>query len=136
MTDLSITAANVLPGAGAKSKSGLAGAAIAAGDAVYYDPATDSWKLADNNSATAEVREADGIALNSAAAGQPLKVHTRGPLTVGSVLSAGVPYYLSDTPGKICPYTDLATGEYSCFLGIAQSPTSLFVQPVYSGAAL
>ena len=39
MADLTITAANVVPGAGARITNGTAGATVTAGQVVYLDPA-------------------------------------------------------------------------------------------------
>lgn len=136
MADLSITAANVAAGGGAKIVPGTAGEAITAGQVVYLDSSTGRFKLADNNSATAAVRSPYGIALNGAAAGQPLSVLTSGPITIGATLTAGVAYYLSATAGGICPVADLATGQYPTVLGIATSTTVLRVNLTESGVAL
>lgn len=136
MADLSITAANVLAGADAVAKDGTAGATITSGQAVYRDSADDRYKLADNNSATAAVRAPKGIALNSAAAGQPIRVLTEGDITIGATLTPGVVYYLSDTPGGICPVADLAAGEYPTIIGIAESASVLNVKLHQSGVAL
>jgi hypothetical protein len=136
MTDLSITAANVVAGGGAKRADGFAGATITAGQAVYLDTTTGTWKLADNNSATAAARSPQGIAMHGASSGQPLAVHTKGKITIGATMTAGVAYYLSDTPGGICPVADLASGEYPTFIGIASSTTVLDVNITESGVAL
>ena len=53
MTDLVITAANVIAGTGARRALGTAGATITAGKVVYFDSSTSKYKLADNNSGTA-----------------------------------------------------------------------------------
>jgi hypothetical protein len=139
MVDLVITAASVLPGSGAPTKTGTAGAAIAAGDVVYLDTATTGkWQLADSDAATAEARGQTsniGIALNSAAANQPVTVQTGGPITLGSVLTAGTAFYLSDTPGKICPLADVTGGDYFVLLGLAASATVLNLDVQYSGVA-
>lgn len=136
MADLTITSASVLAGSGARRVIGTAGASVTAGQVVYLDSATATYKLADNNSATAEVRAPAGIALHAAASGQPLAVHTSGPITIGAALTAGVAYYLSDTPGGICPVADLASGEYPTILGIATSTTVLNVAIQSAGVAL
>jgi hypothetical protein len=135
MADLTITAASVIAGTGATKKLGTAGATITAGKVVYLD-SDGNHKLADNNSATAALRSPAGIALNGAADGQPLIVLTAGPVTIGATLTAGVAYYLSDTPGGICPVADLATGEYAVIIGIATSTTVLNVDIQESGVAL
>jgi hypothetical protein len=56
MADLTVTAANVISGAGAKIINGKSGETIVAGKVVYFDSADSKYKLADNNSATAAVR--------------------------------------------------------------------------------
>ncbi|MBX4992282.1 hypothetical protein ABID08_000712 [Rhizobium binae] len=139
MADLVITAANVVAGTGVPTKTGVAGAAIAAGDIVYLDTATTGkWQLADSDAATAEARGQTGnigIALNSAAANQPIVVQTEGPVTLGAVLTAGIAYYLSDTPGKLCPVADITGGDYYTLVGLAASTTVLNVDFQYSGVA-
>jgi hypothetical protein len=136
MTDLSITAASVVAGAGATQARGTAGATITAGEVVYFDSATSTYKLADCDSATAAVRSPRGIALHASLSGQPLAVHTGGPITIGATLTAGVAYYLSATPGGICPVADLTTGDYPVILGIATSTTVLNVDIQEAGVAL
>lgn len=136
MADLSITAANVVAGSGAETENGILGATVTAGQVGYKDSADGRWKLADNNSATAAVREPQGIFLNGGAAGQPVSVLKSGLLTSGATLTAGVAYYLSDTPGGICPVADLSTGEYPSFIGIATSASVLKVNITTSGVAL
>lgn len=136
MADLSLTAASVLPGSGAKIEHGTAGDTITAGKLVYRDATTGRYELADSNSATSAARLPRGFALNGAADGQPLAVLYDGPITLGAVLTAGVSYYLSDTPGGICPVADIGSGEYSVYLGIATSTSVLDVNIQASGVAL
>lgn len=135
MTDLSITAGNVVAGSGATTVNGTAGAAITAGQAVYHDTTTDTWKLADSNSATVAARTPGGISLNGASSGQPMVILTGGPVTIGATMTASLAYYLSDTPGGICPVADVGAGEYTTVIGLAQSTTVLLVDFVSSGAA-
>jgi len=136
MADLTITVASVLAGSGASMKHGIAGATITAGQQLYLDEATDTWKLADSNSATAAVRTPGGTALHGSLAGQPITVQTSGPITIGAALPAGLAYYLSDTPGGICPVADVGSGEYASVMGIATSTTVLNVKIQASGVAL
>lgn len=135
MADIVITAASVIAGAGSKRRVGVAGATIAAGDAVYLDATDDKYKLADCDAAAA-LRSPNGFALNSASDGQPLVVHGEGPLTLGAVLTPGSTYYLSATPGKIAPIGDLTTGDYPTIMGIATSDSVLDVKIHQSGVAL
>lgn len=136
MTDISITAANVMAGNTATIARGTAGAAITAGQVVYLSPTTGKYDLADTDSATAAVRNAVGIALNGAAAGQPIAVCIKGPVTIGATIAAGVAYYLSGTPGGICPVADVASGDYPLIIGMGASTTVLNVDIQYPGVAL
>lgn len=102
---------------------------------VYSDSSDNEFKLADCDSSTAAVRSPVGIALNGASDGQPLKVHTKGPITIGATMTAGVTYYLSQNPGGICPLADLSTGDYRTIIGIASSTTVLDVLIHESGVA-
>lgn len=134
MADLTITAASVLPGAGALVEDGLAGATITAGQAVYRD--TDgTYKLADADGASATIRTARGIALNGASSGQPLRIQKQGNITIGATLTAGTTYYLSNTAGGICPLADVGSGEYYHIIGIATSTTNLLMALAYSGVS-
>lgn len=135
MTDISITAASVI-GDGTNVKSGQAGEALAAGKAVYKSSSTNKWMLADSNSATAEARVATGIALNGAALNQPVDVATGGLITIGATVTGGTAYFLSDTPGGICPFADVGSGEYSQIIGIATSATVMRLLFAASGVAL
>lgn len=126
MADLTITAANVVAGSNAKKTSGIAGAAITAGQVVYLDSAnTGKWQLADTDSATAAVRQPHGIALHAASLNQPIEVQTAGDITIGATVAAGVVYYLSGTPGGICPVADVASGDYPSVIGMGISTTQI-----------
>lgn len=135
MADIAITAASVLSGSGPRiDRKRTAAATITAGQWVYRDG--EQYKLADDNSATVAARVPDGVSLNGAAAGQPLAVQTAGEVTIGGTLTPGVAYYLSDTPGGMCPVADLASGEYPCVVGIAKSASVLRIGINPAGVAL
>lgn len=135
MADLSITASAVLTSTDATTENGTAGATITAGQRVYLDTATGRYELADADAATVLERRTRGIALNSASDGQPLRIHKAGPLTVNAVLTAGVTYYGSPTPGGICPRADVLTGDFVEIIGVATSTTVLNVALDYPGVA-
>jgi hypothetical protein len=135
VTDLSITAANVKRGSNAiVDRSRDAGATVTAGQPVYLDPATGTYKLADANGSG--TRACDGIALNGASAGQPLAVHKGGDLTAGATLSPGATYCVSATAGGICPQADLSTGDDVIVIGVATSASNLAVRPFDTGVTL
>lgn len=133
MSDLTITATSVIPGGGAKTVEGVAGAAITAGQCVYKEASSGTLKLADCDSATAEVRSPLGIALNGAAIGQPVEVLIQGEITIGATVEASVPYFLSPTAGGICPLADVLSGDYAVFLGFGVSTTKIRVKIVEAG---
>lgn len=136
MTDLSITAANVVAGSNATKESGTAGETITAGQAVYKSSTTGKYMKADSNSGTAEARAARGIALNGAAVNQPLVIQRAGDITIGATLDPEAPaYYLSDTPGGICPVADVGDGEYFCLIGMAKSTSVLAINIQATGVA-
>lgn len=125
MADISITAANVKLVSG-PTKSLIAAAVLTAGQACYQASATKKAGLADNDSATAEVRSIAGLALNGAAADQPVVLAVNGAVVnVGAVLTAGVDYYLSGTPGSIAPRADVTTGDDVIRIGMALTTSNL-----------
>jgi hypothetical protein len=134
MSDIAITATSVVQGANAVVVHGIAGASITAGQVVYLDSATGKWKLADANGTG--TTHPGGIALNGAAANQPIAVQTSGDITVGGTLVAGDPYYLSATAGGIMPAADLTTGDNVALLGLAKSTTVLALKITEPGVVL
>lgn len=134
MVDVVVTPANVIPASGAAIAEGTAGEAITAGEAVYKD-ANDSQrvKLAQHDNTEAEA-ESVGIALNNAAANQPVKYIRLGDLDFGAVLTAGTVYAVSATPGGIAPISDVGVGDYVTVLGVATSAARLRVSIIVSGA--
>lgn len=136
MADLVITAASVVAGSNSSREQGAAGELLLAGQAVYKDDATSKYLKADSNSATVAARRARGIALNGGSLNQPISIHKFGDLTMGATLTVGAAYYLSDTPGGICPVADVGTGEYVCLLGIAKSASVLAVDIQFPNVSL
>lgn len=136
MADLSPTAANVIASSDALLENGNLGGTAVPGDVLYKDSSDGLWKLADSDSATAAAKAPQGIALNGGSSGQPVRVLRSGDLTLGAILTAGVAYYLSNNPGKICPVADVSTGESPSFIGIARSTSVLRVNITLSGVTL
>jgi len=136
MTDLSVTAANVVPGTDARQEVGVAGETITAGQALYKSSTTGKWMKADSNSATAEAHAATAIALTGSSLNQPIVVQTSGTITIGATMTAGIQYYLSDTAGGICPVADIGSGEYVDLVGLSTSTTVMTLNFKYSGVSL
>lgn len=125
MADITITAANVKLVSGS-TKQLLAAATITAGQIAYKAAATKKAGLSDNDSATAEVRGVEGMALHAALADQPLTLAGNGAVVdLGAVLAAGTDYYLSGTPGGICPRADVTTGDDPIRVGMALTTSRL-----------
>lgn len=122
MVDLTITPASVLAGSDANIVRGKAGATITAGKVVYLDAGT--YKLTKTDSGTAAAKNATGIALNGASAGQPVSVVTAGTVTIGAAVTAGTAYYASETSGGIQPAADVS-GEAVTFLGHATTSAAI-----------
>lgn len=125
MADLSITAANVKLVSGPTERL-KAGASLTAAQVVYKEAASGSAKLADNDSATAEVRAIRGITLHASLADQPIEIAKGGAIIdLGAILTAGVDYYLSGTAGGICPRADVTTGHDPVRIGMALTTSRL-----------
>lgn len=135
MADLTVTAASVLPGSNAVTENGLLGATVTAGQAVYKEASTGTWKLSDADSATAEVRTVGGIALNGGGSGQPVRVLRSGDITIGATMTANIGYYLSNTAGGICPIADVGAGEYLVQIGISRTTAILQVDIQSTGVS-
>ena len=134
--DLSVTAGSVVPASDATMENGTAGATITTGQVVYLDSSTNTFKLADADSATSAVRTPYGIALNGASSSQPVRVLKAGGLNPGATVVVGKVYVLSTTAGGIAPVTDLATGTYVSVLGIGTTTSNIQVVVQVSGVAV
>jgi hypothetical protein len=134
VADLTVTPANVVSGASAQFLTGTAGASVTAGQPVYLDTGTNTYKPADANASAATAVVA-GVALHGATTGQPLKIQTAGVLAFGAILTVGVIYVLSSNAGGIAPAADLAAGWYTSILGVATTTGNLTLGLNNSGVA-
>ena len=133
MADLVITATGVLALGGATRETGVAGEAITAGQAVYKH--TDR-KLYKADCLTAAKAAAIGVALNGAAAGQPVVYVRGGGLNPGATVAPGTVYGVTDTAGGIGPIGDRATADYITVLGIGVTAGRLDLAIHASGVAI
>ncbi len=127
MSALVITASQVLAVADdTQIVFGTAGATITAGQLVYLDPATQTWKLFDGNDTAANTRT-PRVAINSAASGQPIAVATGGNLTIGAGAApvVGTVYAADIVPGSIIPVADLASGNRVTIVGVGKASNQL-----------
>lgn len=124
MANISVTAANVIDQAGATILNGYrAGATITAGQPVYLDSATLTWKLGQATSQTLALIK--GIALGGASSGQWLAVQTDGDINLGATLVATTSYVVSATAGAIAPQVDIITPNWVSLIGQAISTSIL-----------
>lgn len=135
MAALVITPANVVPGAGATYHDTIAGEAIDAGEECYIDTSDASKaKLADANASETTAGE-KGVAVNSAAAGQPVRIQTGGTVD-GLGATQGTIYVLGATPGSIHPAADLASGWYVSVTGVGTAAGGIKLLGGPSGIAV
>ena len=136
MADVSVTATSVAPVSGSTLYAdGFLGATVTAGQTLYYDSATTSYKLADANASSTTAAVA-GIALNGGVSGQPVKVAIGGTITAGFTVTAGAVYVQSATAGGIAPVADLASGHYPVIVGIGTSASVLKLSFFAGGVAV
>ncbi len=130
MAAISITSANVVAAAGSSLGTGTAGATITAGDVVYLNTSTSNYELGDADVEASSV--VAGIALNGASASQPFDFIKSGTLTVGSVATQGLAYYLSPTAGQFDDSVP-ASSDYVVLLGIGLTSTTISINIHASG---
>lgn len=131
MADLTITAANVLAAADAKTRIVTAGTTLARGKVVCRE-SDGRYGLAQAN--TGNARRAEGICLSDAAIGQLVVItapEEGGNINLGATLTVGQIYVVSAaSAGGIAPYADLASGHYVVMIGIATSASNLLMKMI------
>lgn len=131
--DLTITAANVVPSNNAVVRYATAGATIAAGQLIYLDAADldvnnfGKAKLSDANGAVA-LRVVEGMAVNSASAGQRVSYVSHDPALViaASGLTTNMVLISSATAGGVAPVADLTTGWYLHAVAVVKNATTIY----------
>lgn len=135
MADVSITVANVELVSGTPF-SGIAGASITAGDAVYID-GTDSNKIKLADPTDAATDAAVGIAVSNATTGSTVLYAKSGAVVdIGGTVAVGGVYVCSGaSAGGIAPEADLTSGDYVTILGVAITATNIKLNVFVSGVA-
>lgn len=135
MATYTITASAVVPPA-TISGGGLAGEALAAGDVLYLLATDGKLYLADSND-TAAKAAAIGVAVNTAAAGQPVSYATGGEITVDAGLftipGVGGILVLSPTAGKAMDVANLLAADYVTILGWVTAANKFMLAITRSG---
>lgn len=127
MPNVSVTPADVFIISGTRNTR-KAAEAINAGDVVYLDAATNNEvrKAAATSQNTARC---EGIAINSAAAGQYVTYAINGSrVTIGTgALTQGEVYVVSATSGQMAPESDLVTGNYLTIMGTSPNGNDIIL---------
>ncbi len=128
MADISVTAAEVLPGTGALYARGVFKSTTTAGQTAYLsttdgtDPPT--YGLFDANG-TDELATLAGVFMNGGAAGQPCTVLVGGNYDPGFTVVVGEIYVGTVTAGGIALADDLASGWKTAIVGIGTSTSNI-----------
>ncbi|QGJ70613.1 Hypothetical protein PBC10988_23110 [Planctomycetales bacterium 10988] len=125
MADLAITPGDVVALEGATFGDGTAGEDVSAGEPVYLDTTDESKIKPAGAGGTELLASVAGIALNNAAAEQPVKYASAGEIDLGVTLVVGEVYVLSSTAGGIAPYGDLSAGDFVTIIGYAKDADTL-----------
>lgn len=111
----------------------FAGTTITAGMPVYVG--TDSLIYPADANGADPLYKCVGIAVNGAAANQPVYVVTKDPqFTPGCTLAVGDTLIVSGTAGAIAPDSDKAAGFFNTVLGVAYSTTQMNLNPTRADA--
>lgn len=136
MADISVTAASVkVASATTRVQQVTYGGTVTHCQPLYSD-STDSneYKPADADAAASSV--AVGVSYTPGGDGDIGHIVTSGRINVGGAhLTQGVPYFVSTNAGGICPYGDLASGDYVTYIGTAISTSVLEVDIHATGIA-
>jgi len=128
MAELTISPAAVLSGADADFYQGISGDTVTAGKTMYLDALSNRLRLADANGSL-DSAEVVGVALHAASPEQPLRVQTRGTLTLGIAAGVGTStvYIVGGTPGGIAPVADKAPGWYCSLVGVGNAQAGVYL---------
>ena len=137
ITDASVGVASLAPVANGDLNLELItmGATVTKGVPVYRD-LTASSKLIAADASTTITALVVGITLFGGVDTGIGLMATKGQIILGATLVAGTAYYLSETAGSICLFSDLGAGAKVVKLGIARSTTILDVQIEDLGGAV
>lgn len=119
---MTITPSAILPSTKARLRTATATETITAGKLVYK---VDAKTVGKADASVAAKSQVAGVAVNTAAAGQPLTYVERDPLLeIGGAHRIGE-VYVSATSGDFVRAADAATGWQVCALGVVVAETKL-----------
>lgn len=115
---------------------------VSAGDAVYKSSTTGKWIQAQSNATStlgqAGIKGDMGVALNTAAANQPVDVLVAGYLEGCSSLAPGGIYCVSDSAaGDVILSASLTEDtDYAAIMGVATAATTAWINPINAGVVV
>lgn len=131
MADLTISPGQVRLGSGKHKirKSIIVDNDVDAGELVTIENST-----ADLSDASALPGTVTGMALNTAAKGQPVDICEKGEVIVGVSAGIGVSvaYFLSPNVGKAAPEVDVVSTNAKTFVGIGKTADRILLGPLAS----
>ncbi len=131
MADLVITPAQVKLGAG---KHKIRKSVVVANDVDAGEMATIDGSTADLSDVGGVPGSLTGMALNTAAQGQPVDICEEGEVIVGAAASigVGVAYFGSPNNGKLAPEADVISPNVKSFAGIGLASDRILLGPLNS----
>jgi hypothetical protein len=136
MAAVAITATGFIPSSLATIVEDVtAGAAVTRGQGVYLESASNTYKLYDADSATAEAKVWAGFACQDVGVGQKFDLCTKDPaLALGGTIAAGTTLWGSTTAGGVTTtIADLVSGTKVTVLGNATASGVVNYNPVPGG---
>ena len=131
MANLTVTASQVKAGEGALTASATFGQAVTPGQCVFFDPDSQSYKLATAVSPALLVSEVKGIALSTvtATSGGSGTLLTDGLLIIGAGAAPvkGTTYILGATAGSIAPDADAVSTWNKTVIGVGDGNGGILV---------
>jgi hypothetical protein len=125
MSNLAITAGDVVQSSAASKLNGKAGEAISAGEIVYLDGQptvtncrTETTQPSFPQSALLAIRQELGSRFKFVTKDENLTIGTHG-------LRLGIPMFLSATAGKVCPLADVSTGNQTTCVMVTNTSTTV-----------
>jgi len=134
--EVTVTVANVRPLRGAIIRRAIAGEALAFGDAVYVSSYSGDMPVvskADGSAVDALLvvygvvvaPQSDSAGATSVAISTACDVVVQGPVTGYSSMTSGAHIWVSDTVGRL----STVVGTKSCIVGVAETPSTVYVRP-------
>lgn len=121
------TAANVKENAATattnKKLTDTAGEAISAGDLIYKLSSDSKMYRALNDTAAHAAHK--GMAINSAATGQPVTYQYEGDVDPGATVAVGEVYGVSVNAGKVAQVGDLASTKFRSIFGVGLTTSTI-----------